>query len=282
MQPLDVCFYGPLKTYFNQEISKWLRSNPGREVTHFKIAGLFNAAYGKAATVQNACHGFKHTGLWPVTPDIFPDYMYVPAETTDIPLADNSAAVNLETVNEDCTVTNTLEDTAANDTNHVDAAAVPIVSQAPIEEEPLIIDENPGPSSRPLAVSLNILSPAPSGKYITGQGKRKPKTRKTHLILTSTPNMEDIKARLAPKNPPEKKKKNIKKTLFDSDSDNEPIALNVQDDEDDCACIYCNDLYSRSRPGEGWLKCLNCSHWAHAECADLPKRTKRFICVLCV
>lgn len=32
LQPLDVAFYGPLKTYFNQEVSKWLKNNPGRTV----------------------------------------------------------------------------------------------------------------------------------------------------------------------------------------------------------------------------------------------------------
>lgn len=30
MQPLDVSFYGPLKTYFNQEVSTWLKSHAGR------------------------------------------------------------------------------------------------------------------------------------------------------------------------------------------------------------------------------------------------------------
>lgn len=78
MQPLDVSIYGPLKTYFHQEISKWLKNHPGRVVTHLQIGQLFNQAYGKTATVQNACSGFKNTGLWPINPDIFPDYMFHP------------------------------------------------------------------------------------------------------------------------------------------------------------------------------------------------------------
>ena len=86
MQPLDVSFFAPLKTYFNQAISKWLKAHPGRVVTQLQIAGLFNEAYGKAATVRNGCHGFKSTGIWPLNPEIFPDYMYEPAETTNIPL----------------------------------------------------------------------------------------------------------------------------------------------------------------------------------------------------
>lgn len=36
-------------------------------------------------------------------------------------------------------------------------------------------------------------------------------------------------------------------------------------------------LESNSKGLGGW----KCSHWAHASCADVPKRTKRFICELC-
>ncbi|CAG5007898.1 unnamed protein product [Parnassius apollo] len=86
MQPLDVSFYGPLKTYFNQEVSTWLKSHPGRVVTHFQIGAILNKAYGKAATVQTAVNGFQKTGLWPVDPYIFPDYLFEPAETTNIPM----------------------------------------------------------------------------------------------------------------------------------------------------------------------------------------------------
>lgn len=164
MQPLDVSFFGPLKTYYNQEIAKWLKAHPGRVVTHLQIAGFFNEAYGKAATVQNACHGFKSTGIWPLNPDIFPDYIYEPAGTTNIPLEDSS---------------------------------------------------NEQPSQL-----ATVMSSVESGQVLTH-------------------------------------------------------------DEEDCACIYCNDLYSRSKPGEDWLRCVQCSLWAHASCADVPRRTKRFICELC-
>lgn len=89
MQPLDVAFFGPLKTYYDQQITKWLKAHPGRVVTQFQIGGLLNEAYGKAATVQNAAHGFAKTGIYPINPDVFPDYMFQAAETTNI-VVDNS------------------------------------------------------------------------------------------------------------------------------------------------------------------------------------------------
>ncbi|KAK9747215.1 DDE superfamily endonuclease [Popillia japonica] len=86
MQPLDVAFFGPLKTYYNhnQEITKWLKTHPGRVVTQFQIGGLLNECYGKAATVQNATHGFAKTGIYPINPDVFPDYIFQASETTNI------------------------------------------------------------------------------------------------------------------------------------------------------------------------------------------------------
>ncbi|CAG5013996.1 unnamed protein product [Parnassius apollo] len=64
---------------------------------------ILNKAYGKAATVQTAVNGFQKTGLWPVDPYIFPDYLFEPAETTNIhmqqdwvePEEDSTAAENL-------------------------------------------------------------------------------------------------------------------------------------------------------------------------------------------
>ena len=85
LQPLDVAFFGPLKTYYNQAITKWLMNNPGRVVTQFQIANLFSEAYGKAATVSNALSGFLSTGISPFNRDIFPEHLFSPAAPTDRP-----------------------------------------------------------------------------------------------------------------------------------------------------------------------------------------------------
>ena len=63
LQPLDVSFYGPLKTYYDQEVTKWLKCNPGRTVSQYQICPLFAKAYGKAATIAIAESGFEHNLL---------------------------------------------------------------------------------------------------------------------------------------------------------------------------------------------------------------------------
>ncbi|KAK9889335.1 hypothetical protein WA026_004610 [Henosepilachna vigintioctopunctata] len=66
------------------EVSTWLKSHPGRVVTHFHIGAILNKAYGKVATVQYPVNGFQKTGLWPNDPNVFPNYLFEPAETTNI------------------------------------------------------------------------------------------------------------------------------------------------------------------------------------------------------
>jgi hypothetical protein len=86
LQPLDVVFYAPLKTYFSQETIKWMKKNhPGRAVTQFQISGIFNSAYRKAASAGTATNGFRQTGIVPLNPDIFPGHLYSPANVTDRP-----------------------------------------------------------------------------------------------------------------------------------------------------------------------------------------------------
>ncbi|KAL3277870.1 hypothetical protein HHI36_013211, partial [Cryptolaemus montrouzieri] len=49
------------------------------------------------------------------------------------------------------------------------------------------------PDTNSLAVPVNVISPVPSGKFVSGQGERKPKKRMTKFLLTSSPNMAELK-----------------------------------------------------------------------------------------
>lgn len=69
--------------------------------------------------------------------------------------------------------------------------------------------------------------------------------------------------------------------MTDETSEEEEDPYCVSDDEDDCPCLYCNDLFSRSKSKEAWLQCQVCEKWAHAECAGVQKKTKMFTCDLC-
>ncbi|CAH2007781.1 unnamed protein product [Acanthoscelides obtectus] len=197
MQPLNVCFYGPLKTYFNQQISVWLRNHPGRVVAALQIGYLFNQAYGKTASVQNACNGFKNTGLWPVNPDIFPDHFFEPAETTNMPIA--STAHNSDSIQDQNLPSLPIEPEAgeimAQEQNKApESSSKPSTSSCKPSTSSdssdaiavtndihntltglLDISQPSFASTSSSAVPVNVISPVSSGKFVSGQGKQKPK-----------------------------------------------------------------------------------------------------------
>ncbi|GBN19582.1 hypothetical protein AVEN_122069-1 [Araneus ventricosus] len=48
----------------------------------------------------------------------------------------------------------------------------------------------------------------------------------------------------------------------------EPVTSSDEEQENDDACIFCNDLYSNSEDREGWIQCNRCRGWAHEACSS--------------
>jgi hypothetical protein len=86
MQPLDITLYGPNKTAYNVECSKFMTSHPGKRITIYDQGALFGAAYLRVATMDKAVNGFRSTGLWPYNPDIFSENDFMAAAITDEPI----------------------------------------------------------------------------------------------------------------------------------------------------------------------------------------------------
>lgn len=81
MQPLDVSFMFPLKTFYAQEIENWLTNHPGRVVTHYQVGEIFGKAYAKACKIDTAVNGFRKTGIFPLNENIFCDSPNAPPST---------------------------------------------------------------------------------------------------------------------------------------------------------------------------------------------------------
>ncbi|KAI4463420.1 hypothetical protein MML48_4g00009712 [Holotrichia oblita] len=173
LQPLDVSFFGPLDTFYSQEISKWLKTHPGRIVNLYQISELFNAAYITAATVQNAVSGYAATGIQPLNPDIFPDHLYSPSATTDQPLANAVDAL---------TTGDALTDSAG-------ASSQTVVATMDYHD------------------ALDDVSPLPHAEVQTTKSSRR---SEGSTVMTSTPNMEERKDKAANQKQRSKSKKNGK------------------------------------------------------------------------
>lgn len=297
LQPLDVSFFGPLNAYYNQELTNWLKNNPGRVVTHFQVASLFNAAYIKAATIPNALSGFSATGIAPFNDNIFPDWMFAAAEVTNAEEDDNRDE-------------NPVQDGQLNKvnvmTNSVQSFQSTKVSNEKTNET--LVLPVPGINPDP---SIEEISPMPKVAEIVRRKRRKG----SYGNLTTTPEIEKLKyeesqkkevmlrkaARTVKKKigreieqdeDSQKKEGMIRKSertmnkkclMEDENEDEQAEGFDVGDDldEEDSPCIYCNELYSWSLSKELWFQCEICKKWAHAECAGVDRKTKMFKCEIC-
>lgn len=88
MQPLDVSFFGPLKTAYSSECNDFLTAKPGETIAVEHVPGLYYKAYAKVATLNNAIKGFEATGTVPLNSQLFTEDDYEPSATTDISIAD--------------------------------------------------------------------------------------------------------------------------------------------------------------------------------------------------
>lgn len=83
LQPLDKSVFKSLKAAWNEVCAKYMRDNRGKNINRYVFCELFNSAYSKSATHQNASSGFLATGIWPLNRNAIPAEAYAPSETTN-------------------------------------------------------------------------------------------------------------------------------------------------------------------------------------------------------
>ncbi|GBL89798.1 hypothetical protein AVEN_179581-1 [Araneus ventricosus] len=89
LQPLDKCFFAPLKALYSSETEKWLVQNPGKAITLCKVSGIFQKAYSATARIQLAEKAFRVIGIEPNNPDIISEDCYSHSLVTLAPLDNN-------------------------------------------------------------------------------------------------------------------------------------------------------------------------------------------------
>lgn len=77
LQPLDLTFFGPLKSTFNKEYDVFLKNNVDDKMTPCDITGIFNKAYTKVATIEKAVAGFHKAGIYPFQPIKRDEYGFI-------------------------------------------------------------------------------------------------------------------------------------------------------------------------------------------------------------
>jgi hypothetical protein len=81
LQPLDVTFYGPLKTAFQRESDLFIKTKGSEKITPCDLAGIFNKAYSQVTTITKGISGFKATGIYPLSSRVFLEEDFVAVNT---------------------------------------------------------------------------------------------------------------------------------------------------------------------------------------------------------
>ena len=72
------------------------------------------------------------------------------------------------------------------------------------------------------------------------------------------------------------------RVTFDTEDAYEELdPFNDESDEDDASCLYCTELYSKSKRTDTWIRCMICKQWAHCDCAGVTRKIKLFVCDVC-
>lgn len=280
LQPLDVSFFGPLKTYYSQACDNFMVSHPGKPITDKNIGELLSTAYFKAATVGNAVNGFKECGIEPYDPLVFNEHDFAAAKTTDhVPFTDNVESENA--------------------TAHAAAPkgqSTETPDESP-EEHEAEQNEEPGPSRNATSVkpkpcqSIFDLKPLP---------KERPSVRKRKSqcasVITSTPMKEMLSQKEAQKVEQERLKQQrqeardakklvvTKKLKFDSCKKTKkhelptPMTSAQTSEESIVKCPVCDEIYV-DPPSEDWIECYKCHTWWHEDCSNFEGG--KFVCDFC-
>ena len=258
MQPLDVGFMKPLKSYYSTEIENWLKNHPARVVTPFVIAKLFATAYNRAATMEISVNSFRKTGLFPLNSQIFRDYDF------SIHVENGNTAEELPT------------SPGSGRTEVVQPIAGPShvpVSPSDIRALPTVTAKSSNRSGRACVITS---SPYKSNLELSLNRKsEKKKKQEGGMHVTKVVG----KTKGVPNKKSQRKRPLEDSSSEDSDLEFIPSSSEDEDYDEDAECLFCGCLFSSNTHGEQWVQCTGCYRWAHEHCGAIERM---FLCPTCV
>lgn len=89
LQPLDLTFFGPLKSAYNIERERYMAEHPGRRITQYEVVELFTKAFNRVSNIEKAQNGFKAAGIYPFDSYKFEEFFSTSTEETTPNTSDN-------------------------------------------------------------------------------------------------------------------------------------------------------------------------------------------------
>jgi len=249
MQPLDVTFFGPLKGAYHKECDLFIKSHNLQKITPYEIAGLFNKAYIRIASVEKGISGFQATGIFLINPGKFTDEDFIDFDKTLV----EKSAIPINQVVERQDIEEAIPSTSS-----ASPTTTSMVMNADTESSNVVVHENPISRSEyqenmeSFSSLLSNLSPLPSIQKNKGIGNGRKGPQKQHSeILTATPlkvifeektrkrNEKILKGKENKKKKTNNRRNQVKKSLFSSNSSDSSI--DERESEYDEAEVYLSD-----------------------------------------
>jgi hypothetical protein len=270
LQPLDVSFFGPLKSNFNLACERYIRTHLTKiSVSHVSL--LLNESYPKTAVVATAINGFRATGIWPIDRDTFKesDYAIPPNMCVSDNLSVDNASISTSQMAE-----NKFEHVSKDPTTPNVLKSVKDISPLPDVSKMLVKKRNS--TSGPV---VEVLTSTPyKDKLIQKANKKKDKPQKKEHRVN--------KKRSLKKDSAKKSVTIIKRKInFDfreennqdcNEKDDETTKKRMRLVESSWFCSIC----CTEKP-EDMIQCLKCYQWFHVVCANVKPSRKIFYCILC-
>ncbi|KAB0792973.1 hypothetical protein PPYR_12593 [Photinus pyralis] len=277
LQPLDVTFYGPLKTAYNQECGSFLKVNSYEKILQENVASLFTKAYNRVATIEKAVKGFLSTGIFPFNENIFPEEEYTLSQDQDQlqdpPIGDDEhqfRSATPENVIHDGPSTSGLPQKPPALKYKKRRSSSDSDSSAILEEKS---DDEDFTTDKTIVWPISKISPVPLKKPCL---RAKAVQKKNSIIFTATPNKVELEERERRRKNKEEvdKRKTVKvrlearsKTSTETKSKTKSKTViytecNIQDN----SCMFCSEF---GKDGELWYACTSCGEWAHMQNAPM-------------
>lgn len=181
LQPLDLCVFGPFKTFYNQAIEKWHLDHPGKTFNIYNVAQCVGYAHPLAFTPKNISSGFSTPGIYPFNRNAFSEIDFLPASVTDRPdpqqMGSSIQSLSIPTTS------------AGTSSSHI----------------------TPSKSLESRMSTSKLVTPEEVQPYPTASPRKQRKRRiGTTRILTDTPEKEELRRKKEAKNKKTKKQQKIK------------------------------------------------------------------------
>ena len=276
LQPMDKSFFGPFKRYFDEEVSSFIRLNPGKAITKGPtFEKVFRSAYSRAAKSSTLVNGFRATGMFPPTITNIQDDAFAAAEVSERPGNDDTA----DGIFDDAEMEETADGggrqgAAAAATGEGDGREVPAAGSSRTCSPAARVSEPD------LDVSFVEMLPTPKHKR---SAKPRRKSVNAEAVRVKKVLFDQKKTAGKKDKTCKKSQKEDKKSQKDKGSNKSQKGAGeahlLPSTSDDVICLYCGMRFRLSC--ETWIRCEECQGWACVPCTDAEKQQRNWMCDHC-